>query len=169
MQHLPRSFVFPYFSRSLERGRDLNPRPTSAHRQQATELCRCAPPLYYVLFPSVQEDEENPDVRDGGDWEHAGPGPGGRRLQHSGQSIVVSRGGILNHLSPELGFTNFRVSPELGYKNFRLSPELGCTTVRVCLLSRAGIHKCPLVFSDRIHKCPVVCIGVFTIVCCLPK
>jgi hypothetical protein len=58
------------------------------------------------FFP-VQEDEENPDVRDGGDWEHAGSGPGGRRLQHSGLSIVVSRGGIHNYLSPdtELGFT----------------------------------------------------------------
>ncbi len=39
-------------------------------------------------------------------------------------SIVVSRGGILNHLSPELGFTNVRLSPELGCTNVCLSPLL---------------------------------------------
>ena len=37
-----------------------------------------------------QEDEEDPDVGDGGDGEHAGPGPGGRRLQHPGHNILPS-------------------------------------------------------------------------------
>ncbi len=90
----------------------LNPRPTSA---LPTDLCRCAPPLYF--FP-VQEDEENPDVRDGGDWEHAGPGPGGRRLQHSGLSS--------SHESPE---AEFSITCLLSWDSQSLSSETGFTIV----------------------------------------
>jgi hypothetical protein len=50
-------------------------------------------------------------------------------LQSWDSQSLVSRAGILNHLSPELGFTNVRVSPELGFTNVRLSPEIEFTNV----------------------------------------
>jgi hypothetical protein len=40
----------------------MNPGPTTAHCQLIYVAAR---PLY--IFSPVQEDEENPDVRDGGD------------------------------------------------------------------------------------------------------
>ncbi len=85
LQHLPRSFVS---LRGVPRFWTLDLPARTANWTMSLRAPRYISP--------VQEDEENPDVRDGGDWEHAGPGPGGRRLQHSGLS---------SHESPEAEFS----------------------------------------------------------------
>jgi hypothetical protein len=93
--------VFFYHCHSVGRGRDLNPRPTSA---LPTELCRCAPPRYIMCFLCAGRWRKSLCPR----WRRLRArwvrtwrttSPAFRSLQS-----WVSWGGILNHLSPELGF-----------------------------------------------------------------